>query len=1721
MIKNKQTRRTIAIFLLLFSLVCKINAQGPISPEVTAFEPVDATDMVNLVTGDLSYVLPILNIPSPEGGYPLALSYHAGIAMDQEASWVGLGWNINPGVLNRSVSGIPDDWGGDSKIKEFFYDKGYEENYYSFSIGGALPNGITIGLGASWGSNRAFGGSVSLGHVSYGRLTIDSETGPSFSTGLSAGGLSLGMSSNSGLSFGVSTGLGNTGLMLGGQFNTSSGFSGSIMLSRENSIGVSLNSNGFSASYNNNSVSSFGSISKVNKDDIYFNDDTSGFGLDLGFFWIGYSHRKIEYQLYKFEESKTTGILYPYANNSIENFLQNKDYFMDLMIYDVNSHISWVSRYSADFLYPDYDRYNLNAQGLSGSISPAFFEEVPLYLKGETYRSDYYGNGKYVTDYNKEFVVDPVEAGASIYKLNNKVNFHFNKSVNSFLRISKQGTTRPFGDGVAGTSPSEMLQFTSINDVKYNTIQTSNGDLLKSNNRKREGSYIQTFTNQDILSSTNNVPFFEAKGIDRNDVEFEREGIGAFQITAMDGKTYHYSLPVYNFENVYRNIGDKETEEEAFYEKIQTKQYATHWLLTAVTGPDYVDVNNNGELDSEDYGYWVEFEYGKWSDGFGWRTPSVGFDRYYEKNYYSWGRKQIYYLDAIRTRTHTALFVKSLREDNQGAEIIRRNKSYFSGEFNVTDYSKSYVSRKEEKIGDYDLFYDSNGKIVSVAKVDSKRRLAQYLDIPKNKTLKLSKIILIKNNKSVLQSLSKNIGQNLTSIQKGNIHFNNGYNATMYVPYITYTNPNILTSFNSHFSDKVLDVNDIDNLNIEKEATKVITFNYNYELAKNTPTSQNISKGRLTLKEVVVAGKQSTVLIPPYKFEYLNTENYDKANVDDWGYHKTKPWMWSLDQITTPTGSKIKLEYESDSYKDEAIRKNDVNTKLYTYALYADDPNLDPNDPYAGNEILDVQKVGEDYFVYFDPNLKGTSLSIEDSFYINEKIDLKYYNARYYDGQRWNSNQESLYSTKCVIEEINTTEYYMKLKFIEHGFGGRYLDFCGADLRPVNETGEGDEYCRLSYSLVSNSSSYTSAENPNGKLGGGIRVKNIQVQNDTGVSSSVNYYYLSNDRVSGITCYTPKSDDNRFRTSFVKYSKDIPSPGVFYSNVQVVSLDSNEKVIGTEKYEFETLSPYYLNSLYNLKTYTLDNGIKVNLSVTEKISGEIENVFYEYTLKDYSSNLGRLLRIQKFNKEDQLLSDIKYKYKKNLDKDSQIGVNQETFRAIQRLEQDDLYNNYGSDRVGYFYGLFSKVNYPSVLESVEETSGGLTVTKHFDKHDFLTGQVLETRTYASDGTAFKTKAVPAYTINEYSKMGSKVDDINNKNMLTQEAANYSYIYKDNDWKPLGVGITTWNNVWDYIGNNGNSIIDEELNNYPNDGIGQQQRAEFLEKIKVWRKHKTYTWKGAKNEDGTLDFTEADGSVDFNWGIGLAQTTNWQETSNVTKYNQFSQPIEIKDINGNYAATKMGDNYSKVIATANAGYDEMHYSGAEYLSSENPSYFDGGISSQGRTADKAHTGKYSVKATSSVQGYLLTMRNSKYRPGKYKVSVWVDKANYGNIRINDGSLKAFNGEKVFAGEWVLMTHYFDLTTGDKNIYVTVSSGTSYIDDFRLHPVSSSMMSYVYNEWDEVSYITGANGLSTHYIYDAAGRLIETQVETVTNVSAGIEGGFEKVSENRYNYKRNNQ
>ncbi len=101
---------------------------GPSQPEVESFSPVGMTEMVDQFTGDFKYNIPLLDV----GGYPINLSYNAGPTMEQEASWVGLGWNLNPGVINRNLRGLPDDFFGETIETNI-----YQKPNWTFSIGGS------------------------------------------------------------------------------------------------------------------------------------------------------------------------------------------------------------------------------------------------------------------------------------------------------------------------------------------------------------------------------------------------------------------------------------------------------------------------------------------------------------------------------------------------------------------------------------------------------------------------------------------------------------------------------------------------------------------------------------------------------------------------------------------------------------------------------------------------------------------------------------------------------------------------------------------------------------------------------------------------------------------------------------------------------------------------------------------------------------------------------------------------------------------------------------------------------------------------------------------------------------------------------------------------------------------------------------------------------------------------------------------------------------------------------------------------------------------------------------------------------------------------------------------------------------------------------------------------------------------------------------------------
>jgi hypothetical protein len=684
-------------FILILALSNNLRAQGPNAPEAMSFEPVDATDMVNLVTGDFSYVLPLLNVPSPEGGYPIALSYHAGIAMDQEASWVGLGWSLNPGSLTRSINGVPDDW-GKTNVDDFFFDEGWEEDYYSITVGVGINDVLSVGVGVSWGSNQSLGGFVDIGAGIKGTeasVNVRMGTnGASIGVGINGYRVHLDTNGNIGVGKGILSLNYNPNEGLSGGINLSSSTMGKTDLSYfTSSVGYNFKSKKANGSFSvlGNGLSASSGNQSTTISDYYRQVSSNSFTLPLYYFYIGYNHTKVKYSLYKITDNFTSGTIYPVETLKQEdgsNFIK-ENYYMDIDLvqrFDKSQVYKHLLKSDLQFetntlTLPAYDNYMANAQGLNVSLSPYYRDKLNLSGRGREYdEDDYYSIS--IKYYNEDFT-----DFSSVSPFTNTIPFSVTNEYNSFIRVESTDI------GWNGSYNDNYL-------INYDTHLTDTynpglpGEVIYP---KVEGNFIKTFTNDEIVNQS--IPeFIEAKNIDRNNTSFfPEEGIGAYKITTPDGKTYHYSLPVYNFDILSKKFDDVDEEFTNFYDYNQSKPFATHWLLTAITGPDYVDANNDGALDENDYGYWVEFDYGKWSDGYVWQTP---IDRFNEIEDIDDPDKTMYnYSIGIKQNqinNYQEAIQKKLKEEDQKATQTVIN--------DINDYVKEYGKKHN-----YDIIFGASG----------------------------------------------------------------------------------------------------------------------------------------------------------------------------------------------------------------------------------------------------------------------------------------------------------------------------------------------------------------------------------------------------------------------------------------------------------------------------------------------------------------------------------------------------------------------------------------------------------------------------------------------------------------------------------------------------------------------------------------------------------------------------------------------------------------------------------------------------------------------------------------------------------------------------------------------------------------------------------------------------------------------------------------------------
>src|SRR5690554_5342328 len=210
---------------------------GPAQPEFNSFTPIGTSDMVNLSSGDMSYNIPLMDV----GGYPLNLAYNSGITMDQEASWVGLGWDLAVGQINRNVRGLPDDFKGD----EMNYKNNVKDNVTvgaNFNLtpeifGFQLPTGdvgASVGLSLNYNNYSGFSTSLSSG--------INADLGANASIGFNVSSSQSGLSLSPNLSIHQKAKKGNEelnnlGVNVGTSFNSRKGIEAvSLNMTRKNMV---------------------------------------------------------------------------------------------------------------------------------------------------------------------------------------------------------------------------------------------------------------------------------------------------------------------------------------------------------------------------------------------------------------------------------------------------------------------------------------------------------------------------------------------------------------------------------------------------------------------------------------------------------------------------------------------------------------------------------------------------------------------------------------------------------------------------------------------------------------------------------------------------------------------------------------------------------------------------------------------------------------------------------------------------------------------------------------------------------------------------------------------------------------------------------------------------------------------------------------------------------------------------------------------------------------------------------------------------------------------------------------------------------------------------------------------------------------------------------------------------------------------------------------------
>ena len=870
-----------------------------------------------LFSGDFNYNIPLLDVE----GYPVNIYYHAGVTVEQEASWVGLGWNINPGNINHIVRGFSDDYDGDVIEKELKI-KDESNKYFNVFFGveaAGVPLDKLFGAAKKALQNSKITGG---GQMNFG-MNFNSYTGVSATFGVT-GSVSVkgkGKDKDGNKPSKEQIPWLSGGINMGAAVSTDKGvdvdysFTARSLMSKAVSADVGASAGGKMNSREGMKYSSWG----VNP---YFDGSEGQFGS------IGNTYIPTGLQNYVpvitnatrmnsfFVQLKVGGeawSLYPFGGGGYgENIVKVEEdgskrafgYFNlgnassnDIMDFarekdgNVNRSTKFLPLASMT-----YDIYSVNGHGTGGSFRPyrndigtVHDPELGSHNSDDSHLAEAGLGNTFELGYDYKTATTISNSGP--WKNHNR----------KFSKKSKGSLYEPYYLKMAG-------ELTPRNEKYYNEIQGK--DALKYSTAKNIGNNLSSSSNSERVTRANLLYFLNSEEASRQHVsllpkfenydfdDFSKQGnwipydagtnpdgiklidrVGAvhkehlaseFTQVKPDGQRYVYGLPVMNVYQKDFELG-----------------------VLASTSTD--------EFSNDHY----EASFADYSSG----LPNYTSPNEYVSKTTMPSYAHSYMLTAVLSADYVDLTGNGITEDDLGSytkfNYRKRDNYLWRAPYGKRTTQRNRGLRADCK-DDKGSFSGGERELWVLHSIESRNFVAEF---------------------HTSERLDSKGADGSEAMFDNNI------------------------ASKSYKLDEIVLFNKWDRFENETNATplQTIVFSYDYSLCPGTPNSTSSTEGKLTLKSIFIKkGKSEIGYLSPYQFKYNGkNENYDKTAKDCWGNYKpkagnlldgdqdnninlnnldypyvnqndpdidTNSYTWNLEEIIMPSGGKIKVSYESDDY---------------------------------------------------------------------------------------------------------------------------------------------------------------------------------------------------------------------------------------------------------------------------------------------------------------------------------------------------------------------------------------------------------------------------------------------------------------------------------------------------------------------------------------------------------------------------------------------------------------------------------------------------------------------------------------------------------------------------------------------------------------------------------------------------------------------------------------